>query len=1099
MPLNVAQKSAVEYLDGPLLVLAGPGTGKTQLLSAKVQYILEHTDANPDNILCLTFTEAGAANMRTRLFSFIGRAASRVNIHTYHAFGSDLLAKYKNYAENYSRALDESVSTVAQHKIIRSIIETLPATDILKSANVSDVIDTIKSVKSARLTAEDLAIIAKTNSEMSAELSSELSPIFAKQIPRMKFQDALAEVFLPVMEVLTKYTSERPIVGNIEPIANSLLRSLSQVIESEQGADRPSVGALSEWRRDYFEKDSAESFRLKDFIANKKLASMAVIMRKYSEHLLENGWYDFSDMIEESIKILKQDEGFRAQLSETYQFIMLDEFQDTNPSQFELIRLITDYEKPNVMAVGDDDQAIFAFQGANASNLIDFQSHYAAKVITLTENYRSTAEILDFSHKIAEQIPDSFAKQHNIDKVLSSVLNDKILQGVGAGETLIHRHEFVSSHSEYDWLAGEIYGLIRAGEAQSDIAIITPQHKYIAPLLPYLKAYPEINIAYEKRENILEDGRIYQLTTLARFIYELGAERSPSHQLLEIVAFPFWGISPFSAICAIQRARQDKKSALEYLASAEDEKLQQLSQFLANLVAVSYDTPLELFVDYLVGSAELKGFRSPFLQYYTDVENQEVATFELYENLAVLAEAVNAYTKAPRLKLADLIQFLDDYTEAGEAILNTSPYQDSTSAVQILTAHKSKGLEFKHVFIVATDNLAWGKAKGNNNTLTLPKNLIQIRHTNTTDSEKLRLFFVAITRAKKSLTLTNSLQDFSGKSPDRLLYLDEHLVEEDGEKYPISPLLPRPKIQTHYEDLDMAKRKTDLRKSWIASYNKLTPELLPILKKRMEGHHLTATNLTTFVDVIYAGPMEFYKNVILRAPQEPADEKLVYGNLVHATFEAVTKQGLADEGALDFYREQVEKATLPARETADLLEKGLYQLTIFLRTFGALLRAHYAKAEVDFHREHLFYKDIPITGKIDHLQIDNEAKTIEIYDFKTTEPKDKKWEAHPSLFKHALQLEFYKLLLKSSATYKDYTVKNGHILFVSPDKDGRVADKVYNFTAESERNFLKLVESVYARITSLDFLENDELALYADKNRTIKDLRAFVELLEGMK
>ena len=87
MLLNEEQRAAVEYLDGPLLVLAGPGTGKTQLLSAKVAYILEHTDANPENILCLTFTEAGAENMRDRLQSMMGKAANDVNIHTYHAFG----------------------------------------------------------------------------------------------------------------------------------------------------------------------------------------------------------------------------------------------------------------------------------------------------------------------------------------------------------------------------------------------------------------------------------------------------------------------------------------------------------------------------------------------------------------------------------------------------------------------------------------------------------------------------------------------------------------------------------------------------------------------------------------------------------------------------------------------------------------------------------------------------------------------------------------------------------------------------------------------------------------------------------------------------
>ena len=109
MGLNKEQQEAVSYLDGPLLVLAGPGTGKTQLLSAKVAYILENTDTNPENILCLTFTESGASNMRERLGSMIGRAATDVNIYTYHAFGANILERYKNYAENFDRSLDSPI------------------------------------------------------------------------------------------------------------------------------------------------------------------------------------------------------------------------------------------------------------------------------------------------------------------------------------------------------------------------------------------------------------------------------------------------------------------------------------------------------------------------------------------------------------------------------------------------------------------------------------------------------------------------------------------------------------------------------------------------------------------------------------------------------------------------------------------------------------------------------------------------------------------------------------------------------------------------------------------------------------------------------
>ena len=103
MGLNKKQKEAVEYLDGPLLVLAGPGTGKTQLLSEKVAYILKNTDTNPENILCMTFTESGATNMRERLKTIVGKEGTKVNVNTYHAFGSDILAQYRNYSDEYDK------------------------------------------------------------------------------------------------------------------------------------------------------------------------------------------------------------------------------------------------------------------------------------------------------------------------------------------------------------------------------------------------------------------------------------------------------------------------------------------------------------------------------------------------------------------------------------------------------------------------------------------------------------------------------------------------------------------------------------------------------------------------------------------------------------------------------------------------------------------------------------------------------------------------------------------------------------------------------------------------------------------------------------
>ena len=1083
MPPNKLQKQAIEYLSGPLLVIAGPGTGKTQLLSSKVKYILENTDANPENILCLTFTESGAQNMRERLSSMIGRAAAKVQIHTYHALGSDILAEYRNYATEFSRNLDSPVDEILQYKIIKEIQDNLDGNDILRGDKIADIIDTIASAKSARLSGYDLEKIAVSNMETAEKMGPELSELLDKLSSQRswRFPAAVEQVYGPMLEVLAKYVDENEVTTNVFKEANTYLFELNQIIEEEGAKEKPSVSPLSRWKDKRFEKDENGSYRLKNVVSNKKLLSLSLVMRAYDERLKAEGLFDFADMIEEAIRILKEDKGFRLSLSERYQYILLDEFQDTNPSQAELIYLLTDYEKPVVMAVGDDDQAIFEFQGANASNFVEFQNHYNAKIITLKDNYRSTAEILGFSRKIADQIESSFARTHGIDKNLVACRD--------FDNKMIERHEFLSSDGEYFWVAEQIADLVKSGVPQKEIAIITPKHKYIQPLLPYLKAHDGVYVAYEKRDDLFLDAKISEILALAKFVLKVASDQSAAEMILPILAFPCFEISPVAAIKAAKR--DNKKLTLDYFTEAEDEKIRQVGELIAVLVQKSFETPLELMLDYIIGTAEVsEGMRSPFLSYYTKASDSDFAEFSLYENLNTLRAALRNYLKNVECpKLADLIRFVEDYEAAGAALVNTSPYSEADDAVQILTAHKSKGLEFSYVFLIAMDDMSWGKGKGNNSLLVLPANLIQIRHTGVTDDERLRLLFVAITRAKANLILTSSLTDFSGKTPKRLEYLEEH--EEDGRL--ISPFIGE--IKTHYDDLEEAKKETDLRLSWVAAYKKLTPELLPILLKRLENYHLTASDLTTFIDVCYAGPAEFYKRRILLSPQEPMSLSLIFGTLIHAVFEKVTREKISDEKAIEFFRNEAMRQPVLASDQKFMLERGTVALEKSLVKFGTILRDENAFAEVDFYSEHLQCGDVPLTGKIDHININHEEKTIELYDFKTSKFHVEKWDSNDTLYKYKLQLGIYKLLLNLSPNYAKYKVSRAHILFVTPDGYDEVHDKVYEFNEKDETELRALIAAVYRQIKTLDFVSNPELFVEADEKKGLKDIKEFVKLL----
>ena len=266
-----------------------------------------------------------------------------------------------------------------------------------------------------------------------------------------------------------------------------------------------------------------------------------------------------------------------------------------------------------------------------------------------------------------------------------------------------------------------------------------------------------------------------------------------------------------------------------------------------------------------------------------------------------------------------------------------------------------------------------------------------------------------------------------------------------------------------------------------------------IYQTRVDDWRMSASALTSFIDIVYAGPMEFFKSYILRAPHEPESEALVFGDLIHKTFERVTNSHFNLDRAIEFFLAELEKKDLPVEILQKIREKGPADLEIALRNFGDILKV--GKAEVDFASEKLSIDGIPVTGKIDHMVVDEENKTIEIYDFKTGGYHKEKWQSHATLYKYMLQLGFYKLILNNSAAYSKYTVKKAHILFVIPDNDGEVYDKVYDFNPDEERILLDLMHAVYNQVSTLEFLDDEDVFVPADNSLGVKDIKNFVSLL----
>nr|MBP9761910.1 ATP-dependent helicase [Candidatus Saccharibacteria bacterium] len=416
--LNAAQREAVDTVYGPVLVIAGPGTGKTQLLSARVAKILEATDALPQNILCLTFTESGARNMRERLGRFIGSAAYDVQINTYHAFGSTIINRYPEYFTDLR--LERPVDELGKRQILEEIVQNLDYRNPLKQIrhHLGDLIGTISEIKRGLLSPEDLRIIAQTNLDGIQDVQNALAKILQPYTARMPSKLTTAvSVYTEIIQALTDKPSlnratSQPIVALTNLAATELQLALTAAQESD--STRP----LTRWKNSWLVKNVKGQYTLGGSLESKRVTSLADVLETYHNALQERGLYDFDDMILRAIDVLERNDDLRYTLQEQYQYILLDEFQDTNAAQLQLVRLLTDNPvnegRPNILAVGDDDQAIYAFQGAEASNMLDYYRLYRdVKVISLQENYRSRAEILETSRNIASQINNRLEKQFN--------------------------------------------------------------------------------------------------------------------------------------------------------------------------------------------------------------------------------------------------------------------------------------------------------------------------------------------------------------------------------------------------------------------------------------------------------------------------------------------------------------------------------------------------------------------------------------------------------------------------------------------------------------------------------------------------------------
>lgn len=1064
--LNPAQKQAVDTIDGPLLVIAGPGTGKTELLSMRTANILQKTDTLPENILCLTFTDSGATAMRERLTGIIGPAAYKVAIHTFHSFGTEVINQNNQYF--YQGADFKPADELASFEILTSIFDELDYTNPLAGkmgseyTHMSDALRVISELKQAGLTSDELLAIIQANESVLDSVEQELSHIFSSKI-NVSMLEQLAPLAAKVARL-----PQPTLPTAITPLANVL--SLSMAHAYDEALETAKTNAITAWRNEWLEKNEEGTFVFKDRKRYAKLRAISHVYYAYLTRMEQAGLYDYDDMILNVVHAMELHKDLRYNLQEKYHYILVDEFQDTNLAQLRILfdlTTMTNDNTPNIMAVGDDDQAIYSFQGADINNIHRFATQYPDFTsIVLTDNYRSAAPILEQSRAVISQGEGRLEQTMQLNKELTAHHQSQ-------QTAKVKLHEVETAAAERSWVVAQVKDAIDNGTSAEDIAVLARRHDELIALVPYFMA-AGIAVNYERRENVLESPVVQSLELLARVIQALGdGEHDQANALLpELLSHPMFGISAETIWRLSLTSSRNHLSWLEVMMTLSE--LKPLAEWLVSMSAEVPRTPLEPLLDKLMGvpdasvGDEIVGFVSPFYQYYFN-DRQRTASPSAYldalESLRTIRDRLRDYKPHHTLLLGDFISFIDAHRELGSRITAVRRQANDEGAVHLMTAHKSKGLEFSHVYIVGAIDSSWGeRVRSRSRLISYPANL-PLAPSGGNYSERLRLFFVAMTRAKDTLTISYSAADDLGKG--RLMA--SFLTGTD-----LSPVIEK-------ASSDTASAIADQEIAWhdrVAA--PITQSMKQLLEPTLADYKLSITHLNNFIDLTRGGPTHFLLSNLLRFPTAK-HASASYGTAIHRTLQrthnhlTATGEKRPIEDVLGDFLNELKDQHLSSEDEALYSKKGVDSLTKFLAVcYGDFTSGQ--KTELNFSRQGAVVEGATLTGSLDVFSLSDNAVTVT--DYKTGKPSSEwkgktDWE-RIKLHKYRQQLMFYQLLVQHSRDYHKYDFARGVLQFVEPDAAGRIHALDASFTSEELADFSKLIKAVWHCITTLEFPDVSE-------------------------
>jgi DNA helicase II / ATP-dependent DNA helicase PcrA len=1008
--LNQAQKKAVTQIEGPVMTIAGPGTGKTQLLAMRVGYILKNTDVYPHNILCLTYTDAASVEMRNRLLEFIGPDAYQVNIFTFHGF--------------CNQVIQENMGDFGDYRDLQQI------TDL-----------------------EEIELLRK------------LIDGFSVDHPLKRFK---ADVYFEVPKLKNLFGLMKQEGWTYETIKNAYDSFAASISDPDNPHPDYVYQRKTKVKDTTFLAGDLKAIKIEDDLKKYKvIVDAAAEFENFQSLMKSNERYDYHDMILWVIRRFMEKDVLLGRYQEKYQYILVDEYQDTNGAQNQLLFLLASYwEKPNVFIVGDDDQSIFRFQGANMSSIEDFVRQFEPNIVVLEENYRSTQTILDLSKSLI---------QHNQKRLIN--------QFEGLTKNLIASHpdkkelfvepeilKFENYTQEEIGIIQKIKELAASGVPYNKMAVLYPMHKIAENIIEYCQK-EKIPVQVKRSVNVLTQPLILKLLTLLQYVYEESKEtHSGEFLIFQILHFDFLGLHPkdigkIALYCrsGSPMSMEDDEIVLDYpkwrevitnpkiLEEAGVEHINEVLEkaaLLESWISDYFNVTIQLLIQKVITESGIlhriltgadSGFNMQLLNSFFDLVKEECARTE-------------------RFGVREMLEMVKKM-EQNRLRLNVNKIVTEEDGVQFMSTHGAKGLEFDYVFIIRNNQTSWEKKRGGNQNYAFPPNLIS--DSKIVELEDLRrLFYVALTRAKIKLFMSYVVRDDKNKDEVPTQFLSEIFND-----------LPEKTLLKIPED-EILKYKGILM-----LYNPEIKNLISTsdLNRILENFSISATSLNKYLEC----PVTFYYEKILRIPMG-RNATMGYGNAIHYALEMFFRDiELASPRSLGsvskllaFFEKGMKK--YHSHFTKAEMERYSYHGKEVLTSYFATYSKHWLepkKYEIEYSIKNVEHSGVPISGKLDKISF-YDGKLL-VTDYKTGSFKKEKLKAYDQekdgkVGDYWRQLVFYSLLMDADKR-NNWRLEEAYMDFVEKNKAGEYDTAKLNISAQDKEYVSEELKMVYEKIKNHEF------------------------------